>query len=240
MEPKIDGRRLLVSFHNGTTTFLNRNGEPTNTGRELFNWLQPMAEMGFNATIDGEYIDGRYYVFDVVSDGPHWKRDDAVRGVVRAIASPYVHGISYWYQTSEKLGVVAALQDVGAEGVVFKHREGTYTQGIRNALMLKWKFTKELDAVVLEKTDGKDSVTLGLNYTQLNGISTCTAIGNCSVVGKDAPVGSVVRVRYLYASENNQLVQPRIIEVRDDKKPHECGWDQLRQRSIPHGIYTQD
>lgn len=54
-------------------------------------------------------------------------------------------------------------------------------------------------------------------------------VGAASLIGKDLTIedGDVVEVLYLYATEDQQVIQPRIVRKRTDKTPAECDLEQF-------------
>lgn len=241
LEQKVDGQRVLADVRDGVTRFYRRDGKlRTNaTAARIERALATLPDGHYildgEIVLDGEY---RFYVFDmplvenaqgqVLVDCTdqykarraalelvfeHWAPDDAVR-LMRCERKP-----------GGKRELAEAVRSMGGEGVVLKDPAQTYQPGKRG--WVKIKFTKTVDCVVTGlRWQGKDNATLGI-YDD----DRLVEVGRCSTIGKPAlEVGDVVEMRYLYAVNRDEprLYQPRLLRVRDDKRPELCTLDQLQ------------
>ena len=113
---------------------------------------------------------------------------------------------------------------------MIRDRDAIYTPGLRSPGILKAKFVKTVDCVVLGlRRNGKDNVVIGLHDAD----GTMVDIGEVTGLAGDGntlKVGEVCEVQYLYAVDplRPRLVQPTRPTRRTDKTPDECTLDQIQ------------
>lgn len=127
----------------------------------------------------------------------------------------------------EKLALYYRLLAENAEGMVFKNLLAVYIQGDA-CQHFKVKFWKTVDAFVIARTveNGrvKDSVRIGVYDRKGNVIE----ISGVSLIGRGkVDVGDVLEVKCLYSTPDNHIVQPVMLQKRDDKTARECTIMQL-------------
>jgi bifunctional non-homologous end joining protein LigD len=231
---KLDGDRLLICVDDGKVTALNREGRPrSNPVPRLV--LRQFEGIRGQWCFDGELLTGgelwlfdlpkamdrvgpqhpfsfRFGVLERLFAGSTWERD------------PCIRLLSVARTTAAKRALFEQLQERGAEGLVFRHVDGPYRPGKRSDLMLKCKFEQTADVVVWKvRPDGRNNFTFRVFRD-----GELRLAGSCSLEGKPAVrPGDVVEVKYLYASDDHLLYQPRMLRVRDDKSPSECTADQF-------------
>lgn len=228
MQQKMDGWRVLVKTGEQTKC-LNRDGDPLN---EIpLSKLGIFAKMSTEWLFDCEYIDGEFYVFDVleiptgdIKNFPLRKRLELLDNLSEKFAPPIYKVPSFYGE--DKLRVFQELKGGNKEGVIFKDLDAPYEEG-RNKSTLKFKFTKHVDCIIIDRNiDDKDNFALGM----FNG-SEITEVGHCSALTGDGPkinIGDVVQVNILYATESGRLYQPVKPRIRIDKSPQDCTLDQLK------------
>lgn len=234
-EPKLDGHRLLVNITDGNVRFLNRRGESYShsTPRLVAGTLAGVAGRW---VLDGELVTGVLYCFDVlVADGvavtgeAQQTRRVLLEELLGRVGDESVRLCPSVVSPSAKLELVRFLIDRDGEGVIVKRRDAAYLPGKRTRHLLKAKFEKEADCVVVAVgTDGKDNLTLGLfDQGQLVEVGRCTALAGD---GARVRPGDVVTVKYLgvYDMAKPRLSQPTLPRLRTDKRPDECLLSQLR------------
>lgn len=142
----------------------------------------------------------------------------------------------------DKIGLVNSVIEKNLEGFIAKRLDSPYAEGVRVKHSLKIKLTQTADVIVLAKNSGesrhskrggdKINYEFGVYRVGEDGSTDLSAllhIGNCSGIGKAyAQVGDVIEVEYLYAGAGGKLVQPRMVQIREDKRPEECTADQLK------------
>lgn len=238
-QQKLDGERLLVTIENGEVLTFNRKGEPK--GKAINpNVLREFIGMPEGVWFDGELVgdvlaNAVFWLFDlplapgaVALDDPLEFRLDVLDSFFAGWQPrPWVRLLPRAESPSDKAVLAKRLEAAGAEGVMLKHRTSPYQPFHRSRWCLKAKYVKEIDCIVSRiGVDGKESACLAV-VTQ-KGKADPFEIGKCSLIGKPpVNVGDVVTVRYLYATDDNRLYQPRLIRVRDDKAALDCDVSQL-------------
>lgn len=242
-QQKLDGVRLLSVFTEEGISFVGRKRQPMKSTMvtqylpELRERLEKLRDAGHSGSfaLDGEMmLDGTYCLFDMVPDEesrdmPYAERWRWLSRFVRIINEPTVRRVSTAFAAGEKAELFVKMRDLGYEGVVFRDKMQTYTQA-RTTSVLKAKFTKTADVVVLDYTRGRNeegrevgSATFGVVADK----DHYKVLGSCSLIGKpEVKIGDVIEVRYLYWS-GSSLVQPRMMRVRDDKRSADCTLDQF-------------
>jgi hypothetical protein len=147
----------------------------------------------------------------------------------RILKSDNVRLIPQARTEDEKRSLVQVAKDNALEGVMLKRKDSLYNCAGFCSGILKAKFVKTADCVVIERnTKGHQNASLGVYDTNGNMVY----VGNVSMLGKgDAAVGDVLEVKYLYATDDNILYQPRVMKRRDDKVATDCLLNQLVKTS---------
>jgi len=119
------------------------------------------------------------------------------------------------------------LYKTGAEGAIFRSVESLYKFGQRSSGLLKWKFWKTADCIAYNPgREGKRSVSVAL-LEDGSPVDVGAVTVTESVLASIEP-GTVLEVKYLYATDSRRLYQPSLLRVRDDKSPNECVISQLQ------------
>lgn len=231
LEQKLDGHRALIHVHDGVVTPLDRRGEPKRNAVPktiLDNFRLSSGDWYF----DGELIGSTFWLFDLIETEhlpPHTPfavRRHGLEAVFGEWApTPAVQVVPTKWRTEDKIAWYERLQDAHAEGVIFRNIEGAYDSGRRSAKLLKCKWTKDIDCVVVDKgRQGKDNIAVAVyDSGKLREIAEVTALAGD---GPDIQIGDVVEVQYLYMSDGHRLVQCTRPRIRSDKSPEECTLDQ--------------
>lgn len=233
-EQKLDGHRILLDVNGQVLVAYNRDGKPyTKRLPPLLDSLPPFSGRWL---LDGELLEDTYWVFDVliaadaqVGQRPFQQRRDLIARLAPFLTKS-IRLLPSTRDAEGKLRLALETLRSGAEGLVLKHADGLYRQGARSSEMLKAKFTYTADVVVLQLgRDGKDNAVLGLVRYDRDGIDL-VEVGAASTIGKDfgLRVGDVVEVRFLYATADHRLYQPRLVRPRWDKHMRDCTFDQLK------------
>ena len=234
-QEKHNGDRRLIEKQGNVIRDYNRNGlKGKGLPPSVMNAIKnhPMYQF----IIDGELVGNTFFVFDILyyggqvtADKPYSYReslyhasfDDA--GCIVPVKSART--------SEEKIALIKKLKEERAEGFVAKDTRADYRPSENNQRWnYRYKFVKDLDAVVIgystKMVDGKmrDSVRLGCydEHGVLHDICGAT-----KKLGLDLRPGTVVILRYLYGTKTLDVVQPRIMDVRKDKAPHECTLSQI-------------
>lgn len=249
-QQKLDGDRVLVKVdgtEDGEAAFvkpLNRNGDPRAKSFPA-GVIADLARIQVGTWyFDGELLPGGdYWVFDLLVEGlvdakmDYAYRLDVLERFMVEFQPRHINLLPTARTEAEKRKLQTRVVDGMAEGIVLKHSSLPYIQG-RASKMLKSKNTQTVDVVVIDThVDGKENASIGLFFPNSARISfgDLEEVAHCSLIGKDeVHQGDVIEVEYLYASKDARLVQPRMVRLRDDKRPQDCTSDQLVYK--PTGI----
>lgn len=240
-QQKVDGvRGQLVLDPGKKPWFRSKSGDQlqSSTAAKIYNPL--LAKLGAGmpegspaVTIDGEMLDGKWYVFDMTVAGSEalpWEQrmDMAEKWVeqMRGQGLTAITALPTARTPAEKQALFEAIRDSGGEGVMIKRRDAKYKFGQRTDEILKAKITASADVVVMGRNvDGKVNAVVGV-YKD----GKLTRVANIPMQGKaDAKVGDVVEVEYLWAHpDSGLLTQARMKKVRPDKSPSAVTDSQFR------------
>lgn len=206
------------------------------TGPMLAKLGQQSDYSGPSYTVDGELLDGKWYVFDVAVDGGEktpWedrmRTAEAWVGEMHKLGLKNIQALPVARTAVEKRKLWEAVNASGGEGVMMKRKDAPYNYGSRVSHTLKAKITSTADVVVMERNiGGKENARIGV---MIDGV--LTPIGTVSMQGKEkngaVNVGDVIEVEYLWANPaNNNLQQPRMVKRRPDKVAADSTTDQFR------------
>lgn len=232
MQEKHDGRRLLCRVEDGedgAVTAANRRGEECGLPTAVDRALRALrSETGRGFELDGECCGEEMRVFDLMRDGTDDLRGEPyetrLSRLVALMGGSKVGAavVSTHHTPGHKRAAFAALKARGAEGVVFRDRQGIYVPGrpAGPCVIHKHKFVATLSAIVAAGREGRRSVGLEL----IGDDGARVPVGNVTVpANQEVPAeGAVVEVRYLYAYADGSLYQPVLLVGRDDVRPEEC------------------
>lgn len=249
LEQKLDGNRVMMLSPGGDypPTFLTRSGNAytKKVPQALRDFRFPTDTAAGGIVFDGELIrngsnDYTYWVFDLpvlfdagsstnMADHPLKTRRFMLEATVKTL-NPPLRLVPTARTTEEKIALAERALTENFEGLLAKRADSHYWMGGRGPDWLKLKFTTTADVVVKGvRDDGKDSICYEV-YDDVTGAPI--DVGRASLIGKEKACGiekgDVVEVRYLYVGANGRLYQPTIMRKRDDKRPEECLWGQLK------------
>ena len=235
-QQKLDGVRVLAHLgphEDGGVIFRQRGGEPLKFAaaaqhlRKIHAHLPVIADRP--VVFDGELMieRGEYRVFDLIFpdqlDMPYLNRLLWLDTLLES--NEVVQRVKSFKGAADKDRLFRAVEQGGGEGVMLKHADSTYRPGTRVSDVVKVKFVKTAEVIVLEvnRPDAKHgSATLGA----FNARGEMVKIGACSLIGKPhVEPGDVIEVRYLYNSGTSlapMMYQPRMSRVRDDQLAGNC------------------
>jgi bifunctional non-homologous end joining protein LigD len=235
-QQKLDGQRVLVTIGE-QLVITNRDGQITNVDPRAFSGLSYLPH---GTTVDGELLDGTYWLFDVLGFGGddvrrrgYLERFEILDGEIEPALSDNVKILPVASTKAAKRKLHDKLRAAGAEGIVFKDREAPYTAGrpASGGAQRKLKFLKSADVVILENAGNayRMAVYDGRQLFDIGKVFAGTT--NASRKLLDAALGRgerpVCEVRYLYATDDHQLFQPVFVRSREDKAAKTCVRDQL-------------
>ena len=239
LQPKHDGKRLLVLKKGEDVTGINRTGLECGIPESIR--VAAMTLPG-DFLVDGEAVGNMLHVFDILEIGstdlraiPY--RDRLVK-LLNLLASGQQTGIQ-WVATisgqEPKRRVYEQLRKDNAEGVVFKQIGAPYSPGRPNSggSQFKFKFVETI-SIIVNAINAKRSVQMAVWEN-----AKLVPCGNVTIPA-DQPipqVGDIADVRYLYAHlASGSLFQPVYLGVRDDIMCVECSRAQLKFRREPEEV----
>ncbi len=243
MQQKMDGTRALVYITENSIDFYGAGGKPLShtAAMQHFDTIRDsLADLmhqtrGGHVLLDGELMirTGEYRVFDIVVELLSQRlRYSILRSHIAPRFGDAVTLVEQWETAAVKRHVLTRMQDTGVEGVVFKHRDGIYTQEGRSRDVVKYKFIQTADVVVTGSTRSRNEAGREIGSFEFaipDDDGELVPLGACSAIGKpQVEVGNVIEVAFLYRDHTGGLVQPRMTRVRHDKMPWECTADQFR------------
>jgi bifunctional non-homologous end joining protein LigD len=242
-QQKLDGNRVLV--HVGETMrATNRSGQLTAMHASIESALEWVPA---DTVIDGELVrddDGKpvYWLFDILQIAgedlrqlgylERWQRLDAE---IEPVVDHPIRILDYAQGKAGKKALHDRLFAAKAEGIVFKHIDAPYQPGRPSSggKQLKHKFVKSADVVILENAGNAYAMAVyeGDELRECGKVFAGTTNESRAELDDRLAAGErpVAEVRYLYATEDEQLYQPVFIRLRDDKDPMECLRAQLEK-----------
>lgn len=238
-QQKLDGQRVIA--HVGAEVVAtNRAGQVTQVPQQV---LDALAAAPAGTVLDGELCAGDggplYWLFDMLQH-----RDDDLRGLgyheryarltaaAQGLAGP-VKVVATARSEADKRALYRKLEGDRAEGIVFKRAAAPYQPGrpASGGHQLKYKFVKSADVMITSNAgnayqmavhDGDRLVEVGKVFAGTTN-ETRRQIDELLAAGERP----VAEVRYLYATDGDQLFQPVFAQLRDDKEPADCTLAQL-------------
>jgi bifunctional non-homologous end joining protein LigD len=241
-QQKLDGNRVLIHIE-AEIRASNRSGQLTTIHASIIEALDSVPR---GTILDGEVVAGDdgpiYWLFDVLQIAgedlrelgyvERWQRLDAE--IEPAIDHP-IRILDYAQGHKAKRALYERLRKAKAEGIVFKRHDAPYQPGRPSSggAQVKHKFVKTADVVILENAGNayRMGVYQGKKLRDIGKVFSGTT--NETRAELDALLADgekpVAEVRYLYATDDDQLYQPVFVRLRDDKKPRACVLSQLEK-----------
>ncbi|HEY4220962.1 MAG TPA: hypothetical protein VGO62_06460 [Myxococcota bacterium] len=236
-QQKLDGIRIITRVSAGGMLASNRNGAASDKVSSA--QLAGLAGLPEGTIVDGEVMpDGSYWLFDVLSLGhsdvtqvgyeDRWliladELADALAGDIHVLAIA---------RGKDKRALYHKLVQASAEGIVFKSRAAPYTAG-RVMAQKKYKLQKSADVVITSNAGNAYAMALhhGGKLVHVGKVFAGTTNQTRSEIDDLLAAGDhpVAEVRYLYATDDDQLFQPVFVRVRDDKAASACLSSQLKK-----------
>ncbi|MEO8613768.1 MAG: WGR domain-containing protein [Luteolibacter sp.] len=233
LQPKHDGRRLIVRKQGDIVTGINRRGLVVAIPDAI---REAVEHIPFDVLIDGEAVGDTLHAFDLLEVKGnclrHRRYIDRHAGLLMTLPSnlPALRWVTTATDPNDKLETFEELKESGGEGVVFKDMDAPYSPGRPNSggPQLKFKFVESASFIVTARNE-KRSVTLGLfDGNEMVGAGNVTIPPNHPIPA----VGEVCDCRYLYAyRESGSIYQPVYQGKRCDIPASECTTDQLKYKA---------
>lgn len=241
-QQKLDGNRVLVHVEDEVVA-TNRAGQRTTLHTSIVAALEWVPR---GSIVDGEVVSGdagpTYWLFDVLRIAgedlrelgyvERWQRLDAE--VEPVVAHP-IRILDYARGHTEKRDLYARLRAAKAEGIVFKHADAPYEAGRPSSggKQLKHKFVKTADVLLTENAGNayRMAVYAGKSLQDVGKVFSGTTNEIREELDERLAAGEpvVAEVRYLYATDDEQLYQPVFVRLRSDKRPRDCTLAQLEK-----------
>jgi bifunctional non-homologous end joining protein LigD len=229
MQQKHDGRRRMIQKVPGKVIGSNKKGQTVALTPEIEAECMALTVLH---TLDGEDMGDHIMIFDDkhVEHLPYTDRYALIKGSLNGSTQLKVTETAW--TTEEKRAMYAKLKAQRAEGVVFKDKNATYTEGRPSSggTQFKCKFYATASCIVSGHHATKSSISLDV-YDDNDLID----VGNVTVYPNQTmpDIGDVVEVKYLYFNEGGSLYQPVLIDIngvttRDDVDGRECVIDKLK------------
>jgi len=239
-QQKLDGIRILSIVQETRILPTNRDGqESDNVSAELLSGLDSLPH---GTIVDGEVIGSTYWLFDVLKVGD---RDVASLGVVDrwiVLDEEISPGLSGDIQVlplvrgkKAKRALYNKMVKEGAEGLVFKKHDAPYKGGrpASGGPQRKHKLIKACDVIITENAgnaytmvvlDGGKRFVVGKVFAGTSNESR-KELDTLLAEGEEP----VCEVKYLYATDDDQLYQPVFVRLRTDKGGDGCTRAQLKK-----------
>jgi bifunctional non-homologous end joining protein LigD len=237
VQEKHDGERRGMIFDGEKAVFANRKGLEVGVQTPVQEAFNRLGEIVGQIELDAEDMGGHVVIFDVKThftigaDAPFRERaaalahvgktiDEAGLGAILRVDIP-VPADRFFAECEE------GLRKGQAEGFVLRHEASVYSPGrpASGGQALKVKYWDDVTCRVGVSREGKRSVGVEL----LDG-SDWRQVGNVTIPAnaKIPEIGTLIDVRYLYATPTPSLFQPGYLRPRPDVDPAECTVGRLK------------
>ncbi|MFT4975384.1 MAG: bifunctional non-homologous end joining protein LigD, partial [Myxococcota bacterium] len=218
----------------------NRNGEETTLDDTI---AAALKHAPAGTILDGEVVPESsgpvYRIFDLLADAgtgllalPYTERYARLEVLCAGLAPPIVL-VKTARTTKQKQALLSSLDQLSAEGIVFKQLDAPYTSGrpASGGAQLKFKLVKSADVFITENQGNAYQMAVYHNGKPQEVGKVFAGTSNETRRQLDdaliAKKRTVVEVRYLYATEADLLFQPVFVRIRSDKAPRQCVLSQL-------------
>jgi bifunctional non-homologous end joining protein LigD len=244
-QQKLDGHRAIAHVKKGEILATNRAGQRTNVPEEL---LSGLSGLPHGTVVDGEVVPHAsghiYWLFDVLEVGgrdvtkqSYSERWDILDGELEPGLSGPIRVLPIALGHAKKKALHDKLAASKAEGIVFKDARAPYQPGrpASGGTQRKHKFIKTADVVLLSNAGNAYQMAVydGDKLLQVGKVFAGTTNESRKTI--DGLLGDgehpVAEVKYLYATDDEQLFQPVFVRLRDDKEATECVRTQLKKTS---------
>ena len=237
-EQKLDGERVIVHIKDGEVTCWSRTGFQIELDPEVHKELERFDNEEW--IFDGEYVNDAYNVFDApmlasksTVDLPYSSRKKALQRLFSSMQEEeffeHIGAVNTAISDEEKQMLWLRTLNGKMEGVMVKYLDSKYEAGKRSKKWLKVKHTETADVVVIETGRGNTgrAVTIGMYKNgELQEVAGCKIPRDDLL--DDINPGTVLEVKYLYATQDDRLYQPVFVRIRTDKQPEDCVLEGLK------------
>lgn len=237
MQPKYDGRRLLIQKIGDTVTGINRLGLSVALPQIIYAEVANLPlDVILDVILDGECIGDEFYVFDLlhidadIRKTPYAERHLRLMNLLASFQHRHIQLALTAFTVKQKHQMFEDLKKTNGEGVVLKQIDASYTAGrpASGGTQLKYKFVTTASFIV-GKINAKRSIGLLLfDGEKIKPAGNVTIPANHEIPAS----GWIVECRYLYAyKESGSIFQPVYLGVREDIPSEECTVAQLKYKA---------
>lgn len=243
-EWKINGERLMIAVKDGIITTSNKLGVINTVPQEISDAVASLEVS--EAVLDGESLNGKFYLFDILSLNGQCLRHSGAKARFDHYNSLVVPDSIIKVDLVEgqlaKRALLARVKEALGEGIVAKLLSAPYTPGKAaptKATQYKFKLVEDSSVFVTAVHPTKRSAAIGL----LNEDGTTYDAGSVGIPGSVPmpSVGDVIDVQYRHLYAKGALCEPVFLKSRNDVTASECHICQVTRivdRAAGDGEYT--
>ncbi len=246
-QQKLDGFRVLCTVQTQRVLATNREGQETDHCSAAL--LSGLESLPVGTVVDGEVVGNGYWLFDVLRVGDRnveglgaLQRWQLLDDELSPGLSGEVQVLRVARTAADKRKLYEDLVAAGAEGIVFKDADAPYQAGrpASGGSQRKHKLIKSCDVVISENSGNAYTMVVVDGAARFVCGKVFAGTTNASRKLLDAALARgerpVCEVRYLYATDDEQLFQPVFVRQRDDKDESGCARAQLQRTN--RGVLT--
>jgi len=224
-QEKKDGKHLTLQILDDQLIVRNKKGISCGCAPEFESSLRLI---GFDLLIDGEQINGKFWVWDILEFDGHDFRQLSYLERYQKLSTlnfgPTIKILPLAITEKEKRDLFLHIKTSGKEGIVFKKLSALFSTG-KGDDQFKFKFYAECSVIVVTGRQGRASI--GMELIDENGQRVF--VGYCSC-NRNPQLGSIAEIKYLYAYRGGCMYQSSFKEIRDDVDVDECLLSQLKYK----------
>lgn len=237
LQEKFDGRRLITKKIGNKVTAINKKGLSIVMPQSIEDQLNKMPE---DAIFDGEIIEDKYYIYDIMEfNGENLRTLSVVERLKKLETLPIKHLVATTYYTpAEKRAAFAKLKADKKEGIILKKVNSQYIPGkpASGGNQLKFRFFETSTFHVTKHTKNARSVEVSV-YDETG---KQYKLGKVTIPSNwDVPdVGSFIEVKYAHCFIGGCLYHSIYLGPRTDQDIKDCTLSQIKFK--PESQETDD
>ncbi len=229
-QEKHNGHFLTIVKENNTLNGFNREWSPSKKPLPFRIKQAFLSHPLPSLVVEGELVKNVFHLFDALILGSEvlvndtYEHREAQYHAEFSNRSKSILPVKTSRTLEDKYRLWHTIVTSHGEGLVSKNMVKEYQPGLAG-YHWKLKLWKTMDVFVIGKNlEGKDSVDVGVydDRGQVHRVSSCGLRNKF-----DPEPFQVLEVRFLYATQNHHIVQPKLLNIRDDKLARDCKLSQL-------------